>query len=206
MLEKLLDDDNYDEDEGGGYPSELLATGQYESRSEVILKGFKVFQEKYVYKNTVLYLILVLLAIASQVLSIMYDSGDPMFSAGLIVMCICVGIWLALRPHNTLKNLAKSIEHLNGSVYEAEISTDKIKISTIYDAPVENAVEEETEDEENEDGEEGSPEDGDGDDVIPATVIHLNNEAVEMVECDDMFILYVKKVNIFVIPKSAFNF
>ena len=51
MLEKLLDDDNYDEDEGGGYPSELLATGQYESRSEVILKGFKVFQKKYVYKN-----------------------------------------------------------------------------------------------------------------------------------------------------------
>ena len=138
-------------------------------------------------------MILVLLAIASQVLSIIYDSGDPMFKAALIVFCVFIGIWIAMRPHNTLKNLRKSIEHLKGSVYEAEISTDQIKISTIYDAPVENAPEEEEPEETEENGEE--------EDVIPATIVHLNNEAVEIVECEDMFILYVKKVNIFVIPK-----
>ena len=190
------EEDNYDEG-AGGYPSELLAVGQYVSDPEEILRGFKIFQKKYVYKSTALYLVLVVLAIASQVMSLIYDSRDPMFSAGLIVLCLCVGSWIALRPHNTLKNLSKSLEGLKGSVYEAEISTDKIKISTIYDAPVENAPP----DDEPEETAEDDPEK----DVIPATIVHLDNSAVEIVECDDMFILYVKKVNIFVMPKSAFK-
>ena len=43
----MLDDDNYDEDGGGGYPSELLAVGQYESNAD----KFSSIRARYFRKN-----------------------------------------------------------------------------------------------------------------------------------------------------------
>ena len=45
----------------------------------------------------------------------------------------------------------------------------------------------------------------DEDEEIPATVIHLDNPAVEIVEDSDKYLLYIKKSNMYVIPKSAFS-
>lgn len=200
MLDKMFDE--APAEQIGNYPDELLAEGEYESDPDDIIKGFKVFQKRHVYGNLVLQLFLVALAIASQVLSIVYNhNGDIMMNVTLIVCCVFLGIWLLLRPVNTLKNLRKGIEDLKGTIYKAEMYADKIKISTIYDAPVENekAAREESSEEDN------SSENEEDEEVIPATIIHLENAGVEITETERLYVVYVKKVNIFVIPKAAFS-
>lgn len=200
MLDKMFDEAPAEQQEN--YPDELLAEGEYESDPNDIIKGFKVFQKRHVYGNLVLQLFLVALAIASQVLSIVYNhNGDIMMNVALIICCVFLGIWLLMRPVNTLKNLRKGIESLKGTIYKAEMFSDRIKISTIYDAPVENEkAEEENAPEEADETEEASDED-----VIPATIIHLENTGVEITETEQLYVVYVKKVNIFVIPKKAFS-
>lgn len=204
MLEKLYEE--ADSEAAGSYPDEFLAKTEYESNSEDILKGFRVFQKRHVYGSLALQLFLAAMAAASQILAIVSDkSGDIAMNVMILTMCVLIGIWLFMRPINTRKNLAKAIENLKGTVYEAEICTDKIKISTIYDAPVENAGQtEETEQEapENNVPAEEDEEEGEG---IPATVIHLDNIGVEITETDDLYVVYVKKINIFVIPKKGIS-
>lgn len=203
MLDKMFDEAPAEQQ--GNYPDELLAEGEYESDPDDIIKGFKVFQKRHVYGNLVLQLFLVALAIASQVLSIVYNhNGDIMMNVTLIVCCVFLGIWLLMRPVNTLKNLRKGIEDLKGTIYKAEMFADRIKISTIYDAPVENARAEQEEAPLEKDETSDDAEDED-DDVIPATIIHLENTGVEITETEQLYVVYVKKVNIFVIPKAAFS-
>lgn len=200
MLDKMFDE--APAGQMGNYPDELLAEGEYESDPDDIIKGFKVFQKRHVYGNLVLQLFLVALAVASQVLSIVYNhNGDIMMNVTLIVCCVFLGIWLLLRPVNTLKNLRKGIEDLKGTIYKAEMFADKIKISTIYDAPVEN----EKAAREGSFEEDDSSENDEDEDVIPATIIHLENAGVEITETEKLYVVYVKKVNIFVIPKAAFS-
>ena len=40
---------------------------------------------------------------------------------------------------------------------------------------------------------------------IPATIIHLDQPIVDLLDKDDMFILVVNKSYVFIIPKSAFT-
>lgn len=202
MLEKLYEE--VDGEAAGSYPEEFLAKTEYESDPEDILSGFRVFQKRHVYGNVALQLFLAAMAAASQILAIAADkSGNIAMNVMILTMCVIIGIWIFMRPVNTRKNLAKAIENLKGTVYEAEICTDKIKISTIYDAPVENAEQNgETEDPENDVSEEEEEDDGGG---VPATVIHLDNTGVEITETDELYIVYVKKINIFVIPKKGIS-
>lgn len=201
MLRRMLEEDSFDGEVN--YPDEFLAEGTYEGKPENVMEGFKVFQKRHVVSNTVLQLSLVILAIISQVLAIMSDSdGNIQMNVMLIVICVFLGIWIISRPINTRKNLQKGIESLKGTIYKAEIYTDKIKISTIYDPIVENDEKsEEIETKEKEEENKDNEEDGE----IPATIIHLNNAGVEITETEKLFIVYVKKINLFVIPKSAFS-
>lgn len=214
MLDKMFDEDIYD-DGRSNHTEELLAKGQYESDPEQILNGFKVFQKKYVYKGVVFQLVLVVLAIASQVLTIVSDtSGDVMMPVVLIIVCVFLGVNLALRPFNTMKNLRKGIQYLTGTIYEAEIYNDKIKIITVYDAPLENGETVDTEKlaesdkkglEAVEEARVDNTDDEEEYDGPPATIIHLDSHLAEIIETDELYIVYVKKVNIFVIPKNAFK-
>lgn len=200
MLKKMLEEDSFDS--STNYPSEFLSEGTYEGKPENVIYGFKVFQKRYVLKNVILQLILVILAIISQVLAIMSNSdGNIQMNVMFIVICVLLGVWIISRPINTRKNLEKGIESLKGTMYRAEIYTDKIKISTIYDPIVES--EENSEETEIKEKEEENKENIE-DDEIPATIIHLDNAGVEITETEKLFIVYVKKINLFVIPKSAF--
>lgn len=194
-------DDIYDD--GRESISELIAEGEYESSRDQILEGFKIFQKKYVYRSVAIQMTLVVLAIATQLVNIfMGTDRDVSFSWMLIVMCVVLGGYLLLRPKNTYKKLEAGLNEIEGTVYKAEIYTDKIKISTIYDPYIEKEEEEKSsENSDNNSAEEKTEED----ELPPATVIHLDNSAVEIVECSEIYLVYVKKVNIFVVPKSAFK-
>ena len=194
-------DDIYDD--GRESISELLAEGEYESSRDQILQGFKIFQKKYVYKTVAIQMTLVILAIATQLVNIfMGTDRDVSFSWMLIVMCVVLGGYLLMRPKNTYKKLEAGLNEIEGTVYKAEIYTDNIKISTIYDPYIKKEEDEKSsENSDNNSAEEKNEED----ELPPATVIHLDNSAVEIVECSEIYLVYVKKVNIFVVPKSAFK-
>ena len=200
----ILDEDIYDD----GRPSyeELIAEGEYKSCKEDIMKGFKVFQKKYVYKTVAVQMILVVIAIITQLVNVFMntDNSDVSFSYMLIVMCVVLGGYLLMRPKNTYKKLENSLGELEGAVYKAEFYTDKIKISTLYDPYISEEAEKEDMEQKAQELEEGKETDPE-DELPPATIIHIDNSAVEIVECSDMFLVYIRKLNVFVIPKSAFK-
>lgn len=199
-------------DDGRVSFDELLAKGEYESSSSDILAGFKIFQRKYVYKSVVFQMILVLLGAASQIVNIIgaAPGEDMMFSYTLILVCIILGVYIIVRPRGTYKRLEKSISDLDGTAYRAEIYTNKIVISTLSN---------EYNDAGETDKPENVPENVSGklseneaeqsetktEDETPATVIHLDNSSVELVETDKLYVVYIKRVNVFVIPKAAFK-
>ena len=197
-------------DDGRVSFDELLAKGEYESSSSDILAGFKIFQKKYVYKGVVFQMILVLLGAASQIVNIMgaAPGEDVIFSYTLILVCIILGVYIIVRPRGTYKRLEKSISDLDGTAYRAEIYTNNLVISNLsneYNNAGETDKPENVPDKpaENEAGQsEGEPE---SEDETPATVIHLDNSSVELVETDKLYVVYIKRVNVFVIPKAAFK-
>ena len=181
-------DDVYD----GRKVSELIAEGEYKSSKEEILRGFKIFQKKYVYKSVAVQMTLVVLAIITQLVNIVMGADrDVSFSWMLVVFCVILGGYLLMRPKNVYRKLDSSLGELEGAVYKVEIYTDSLKISTIHDTYISEEAEKEAE--------------GEEDDTPPATIIHLDNSSVEITDCSDMYIVYVKKINVFVIPKSAFT-
>ena len=123
-------DDVYD----GRKVSELIAEGEYKSSKEEILRGFKIFQKKYVYKSVAVQMTLVVLAIITQLVNIVMGADrDVSFSWMLVVFCVILGGYLLMRPKNVYRKLDSSLGELEGAVYKAEIYTDSLKISTIHD-------------------------------------------------------------------------
>lgn len=188
---------------------ELLAEGEYESLSEEILKGYKVYQKRYVFKSLIWKMLLVLMAVASSVMMIM-TSEDPVMPALCLMISVSVGIWFISTPISNRKKLMRGLDVMEGTRYNAEFFTDKIKISTC----TEDIVEKEDPSEENktlseqteqtEQTESDMALDGENDE-IPATVIHLDSPIVDLIDKEDMFILVVKKAYVFIIPKRAFG-
>lgn len=187
---------------------ELLAEGEYESNAEEILKGYKVYQKKYVFTSLIWKMLLVALALTSSVMMII-TSEDPIMPAMCLMISIAVGIWFISAPVSNRKKLMRGLDSMEGTRYKAEIFTDKIKIST----PMENNVENENISEEfmqteqieqTEQSEADLALDGEKEE-IPATVIHLDSPIVDLIDKEDMFILVVKKAYVFIIPKKAFG-
>lgn len=187
-------DDVYD----GRKVSELIAEGEYKSSKEEILRGFKIFQKKYVYKSVAVQMTLVVLAIITQLVNIVMGADrDVSFSWMLVVFCVILGGYLLMRPKNVYRKLDSSLGELEGAVYKAEIYTDSLKISTIHDTYISEEAEKEAEEESEAEGEE--------DDTPPATIIHLDNSSVEITDCSDMYIVYVKKINVFCYSQISFH-
>lgn len=187
-------DDVYD----GRKVSELIAEGEYKSSKEEILRGFKIFQKKYVYKSVAVQMTLVVLAIITQLVNIVMGADrDVSFSWMLVVFCVILGGYLLMRPKNVYRKLDSSLGELEGAVYKAEIYTDSLKISTIHDTYISEEAEKEAEEESEAEGEE--------DDTPPATIIHLDNSSVEITDCSDMYIVYVKKIKCFCYSQISFH-
>lgn len=184
---------------------ELLADGEYESKSEEILKGYKVYQKKYVFTSLIWKMLLVALALTSSVMMII-TSEDPIMPAMCLMISIAVGIWFISTPVSNRKKLVRGLDSMEGTRYKAEFFTDKIKISTPMENNVENEniPEESKQTEQTEQSEADLALDGEKEE-IPATVIHLDSPIVDLIDKEDMFILVVKKAYVFIIPKNAFG-
>lgn len=185
---------------------ELLAEGEYESVSDEILKGYKVYQKKYVFTSLIWKMLLVALAVTSSVMMII-TSEDPMLPAMCLLISISVGIWFVSTPVSNRKKLMRGLDSMEGTKYKAEFFTDKIKISTPIEKNVETEQEKQEQAEQTEKSEQSEADialDGENEE-IPATVIHLDSPIVDITDKEDMFILVVKKAYVFIIPKRAFS-
>ncbi len=188
------------------FEDELLADGEYESNSEEILKGYKIYQKRYVYRSMIWKMLIVLLALTSSVMMILNAAEGEVMPFFCLMLTVFVGYWFISTPISNAKKLKRGLSELEGTKYRAEIFTDKIKISTC-DIPEEKMksddekIMEENSDSENEE----KNNDGEESDEIPATIIHLDSPIVDLLEKEDMFILVVKKAYVFIIPKAAFG-
>ncbi|MDE5578092.1 MAG: hypothetical protein K2J11_11970 [Oscillospiraceae bacterium] len=188
---------------------ELLAEGEYESNAGEILKGYKVYQKRYVFSSLIWKMLLVLVALTSSVMMIM-TSEDPIIPAMCLMISIAAGIWFITTPVSNRKKLMRGLDIMEETRYKAEFYTDKIKISTCMDENVEtenpdnNILEQDVQAEQFEQTEADMALDGEKEE-IPATVIHLDSPIVDLIDKEDMFILVVKKSYVFIIPKTAFG-
>lgn len=185
---------------------ELLAEGEYESNAEEILKGYKVYQKRYVFSSLIWKMLLVLLALTSSVMMIM-TSEDPIIPAMCLMISVAVGIWFITTPISNRKKLMRGLDIMEETRYKAEFYTDKIKISTCMEDIVETENPEDNVSEQTEQTEQTEADmalDGEKEE-IPATVIHLDSPIVDLIDKEDMFILVVKKSYVFIIPKTAFG-
>lgn len=185
---------------------ELLAEGEYESVSDEILKGYKVYQKKYVFTSLIWKMLLVALAVTSSVMMII-TSEDPMLPAMCLLISISVGIWFVSTPVSNRKKLVRGLDSMEGTKYKAEFFTDKIKISTPIEKNVETEQKKQEQAEQTEKSEQSEADialDGENEE-IPATVIHLDSPIVDLTDKEDMFILVVKKAYVFIIPKRTFT-
>lgn len=182
---------------------ELLAEGEYESVSDEILRGYKVYQKKYVFTSLIWKMLLAALAVTSSVMMIM-TSEDPMLPAMCLLISISVGIWFVSTPVSNRKKLMRGLDSMEGTKYKAEFFTDKIKISTPIEESVETVQTVQEKQEQTEQSEADIALEGENDE-IPATVIHLDSPIVDLTDREDMFILVVKKAYVFIIPKRAFT-
>lgn len=185
---------------------ELFAEGEYESRSDEILKGYKVYQKKYVFTSLIWKMLLVALAVTSSVMMII-TSEDPMLPAMCLLISISVGIWFVSTPVSNRKKLVRGLDSMEGTKYKAEFFTDKIKISTPIEKNVETEQKKQEQAKQTEQAERSEADialDGENEE-IPATVIHLDSPIVDITDKEDMFILVVKKAYVFIIPKRAFT-
>ena len=90
---------------------ELLAEGEYESVSDEILRGYKVYQKKYVFTSLIWKMLLVALAVTSSVMMIM-TSEDPMLPAMCLLISISVGIWFVITPVSNRKKLMRGLDSM----------------------------------------------------------------------------------------------
>ena len=194
-------DENFSAPEG-----EFLAKGQYESNADQILKGYKVFQKKYVVKSLIPRLLLAALAIASSIMMIISDPGGKIPVLCLMI-ALSVTVYFISQPITNSKNLRKGLDSISGTEYEAEFYTDKVKISTVnFQSDIVEIEKEEDTSEQNVQTEADIAIYGEKEaEEIPATIIHLDQPIVDLLDKDDMFILVVNKSYVFIIPKSAFT-
>ena len=111
------------------------------------------------------------------------------------------------QPITNSKNLRKGLDSISGTEYEAEFYTDKVKISTVnFQSDIVEIEKVEDTSEQNVQTEADIAIYGEKEaEEIPATIIHLDQPIVDLLDKDDMFILVVNKSYVFIIPKSAFT-
>ena len=194
MIDERLENNNV---------SEFLAECEYESKSGNVLDGFKIFQKRYVWKSTALQLILLVIAGVIQAVNIVTNGFG---TANIVILMIMFGaaIFILQKPRLTYNKLAESIATLDGIIYKAELFTDKIIITTVYDPELDK----DSEKGDNENTEiTGKKEASDNteEELPPATIIHLDQGVVDVIVNEKLIVIYIKGNNIYVIPRDCFK-
>ncbi len=172
-----------------------LLTKQYHIPFAMFRDAFAAFQKQYVYPRTyvMMALLLAVAGIYSYCVVTGTDSQRPLYCM-IIMFCLvlCALQWLS--PRRIRRRLMEAIRDLEEDLYEMHLFPEYLEIGTIL--PEEALTEEDQEaDALFDDAPEGN---------FSGTRIHFSN-VVKVTEYREFFIVYIKKSNFYVLPKSAFT-
>jgi hypothetical protein len=168
--------------------TEKLAAGEFVYNESDVLDGYRLFRRRYIARQTALRLILVGLALASSLLMLFTDGFKPM-PVICTALCVVVAAWFIKTPIDNKRKTAKSVSELTGETYAVEFTTATLKIALITEIS-RDALDELA---------------GDYDQELPATLIHLDQYIVDILDTEGIYVIVVAKRYVFVIPKAAFD-
>lgn len=159
--------------------------------------AFKEFQKKYVRNKNILKTVLFLLALALFIQQV-YKKNDYTIGWACIGICVAAIFFIWYNPVKIRKNLMKALREIENDVYAFDLYEDHFTISTIYCEENDSAdtisdIEEKAESEEEEKTE------------IKPRDVYFNQINVDVVEIEEMFIIFLKKETLYVIPKRLIS-
>lgn len=182
----------------------LLTSIDYDVASEEENTAFKEYQRKFTTKGKIiksaLFFIIGLLFIYRIIMDSSYTLGW-----GLMGVSFLMAIYIWINPILIRKNLLKALKNIEGDKYRFELYEDYFSIKTIKFAdghdvilPVEdeNKVKSTNEPEESEDS---TPE------KIPPRIVKIKEDPVEVIEKEDVFIIFLIKHTYYTLPKRCMD-
>lgn len=196
-------------------------------------KAFTLFQRKFQTKRCVLFSIVYLIAFAFGVDLIIKNYTSPLgYMLAALTLGLTASVWV--KPRIARKRLIYTLSQLNEETYTSRFYEDRIEISTniVYGAQTETVrisgtsitVLDEPEkptglsaDENNEEvtentdvnagqtATENTDDSPETEEQPEPTVIDIRNEQFEVVEDDEMFVLFYNRSLIYVYPKRCFD-
>ena len=160
-----------------------LAIVEYDVKNTEEKEAFMAFQKKFVYKQNIIKTIVFALVGIIFLIRIIYKPDNAVFWLGLVI-CLAAIFIFWYNPIKIRKTLMESLKPLEDDRYIFKLYDYKFSIETIL-----------PEDERfDEDGKEI---------VIKPRVVQFSDIGLKILEKRDMFLLFLKKESIYVLPKRC---
>lgn len=160
-----------------------MAIIEYNVRNNEENDAFYAFQKRFVFKQNVIKTVVFALVALIFVVRIVFEPTSALFWAGLAVCLAAIAIFW-YNPVRIRKTLVQSLKPLENDRYIFKLYDEKFTIETIL--PEEDAKDENGEDV-----------------VIPPREVLFSDIGLKVLEKKSMFVLFLKKESIYVLPKRC---
>ncbi len=182
--------------------SELLAQVEYDVKSEEEAVSFSEYQKKYTTKGKIIKSVL-FVAVGLLFLYQVLMDRDYTLGWGLMGVSFAVAIYIWINPIVIRKNLLKALKQIEGDKYCFELYDKYFSIETIQLA---NSEEIPSENENTDTSDENSSEEEENPaSKIPPKIVKFDEEAVDFVEKENVFVIFLRKQTYYTIPKRCMD-
>ncbi len=174
---------------------EIILERRYSIPYEMFGKAFDSFQKRFVYPRNNIIAVILLIAAAANIYSIIKGNGSTMGYV-LVLACVALAFVNWYNPRKLRKNLMESIKGIEGDVYRLRLMPDKLVIGTVLEPEsAEPKLKEEYE---------AVFEDTPAPEQIADSEIYLTKDVFVM-DKPDFIMVYLKRAMFYVIPKKDFS-
>lgn len=170
---------------------------EYSISFDMFRKAYSVFQKKYVYPKSYLFMALFLVIAVIYIFAAVKDTSNT-FTYVLIFLCLAMAFREWYNPRKIRRTLVDTVREMGDVTYMLKVKEESIEIETvmtqtIIDAPDSDVLTEEETDDYSE-----------IDELPEKSVIPINSD-LTVQECDEFFLLYIKKQMFYIVPKLGFD-
>lgn len=174
---------------------EIILERRYSIPYEMFGKAFDSFQKRFVYPRNNIIAVILLIAAAANIYSIIKGNGSTMGYV-LVLACVALAFVNWYNPRKLRKNLMESIKGIEGDVYRLRLMPDKLVIGTV--------LEPESAEPKPKEEYEAVFEDTPAPEQIADSEIYLTKDVFVM-DKPDFIMVYLKRAMFYVIPKKDFS-
>ncbi len=174
---------------------EIILERRYSIPYEMFGKAFDSFQKRFVYPRNNIIAVILLIAAAANIYSIIKGNGSTMGYV-LVLACVALAFVNWYNPRKLRKNLMESIKGIEGDVYRLKLMPDKLVIGTV--------LEPESAEPKPKEEYEAVFEDKHAPEQIADSEIYLTKDVFVM-DKPDFIMVYLKRAMFYVIPKKDFS-